>query len=92
MPHVGGKEFSYSKSGIEEAEEEAKKTGKPIKMKKSDEAPLFPVIEGQPEISVYTHGEDQFISDGIKNESHHVPPLRNLRAEKESLTGEATPE
>jgi hypothetical protein len=33
MPMVGKKEFSYGKAGMAAASKEAKKTGKPMKMK-----------------------------------------------------------
>ncbi len=33
MPMVGKKEFSYGKAGMAAAAKEAKKTGKPMKMK-----------------------------------------------------------
>ena len=32
MPKVGGKHFGYDKAGVKAAKEEAKKTGKPMKI------------------------------------------------------------
>ena len=35
MPKVGGKSYSYTKSGMADAKKDAKKTGKKMTMKKS---------------------------------------------------------
>jgi hypothetical protein len=35
MPMVGGKEYPYTKAGMAAAKKQAKKSGKPMKMKKT---------------------------------------------------------
>lgn len=50
----------------------------------------FAVTIGQPQLVEYVNGTDEVVAKGIGDGSHHMPSARNMRAEQELATGEAT--
>lgn len=52
----------------------------------------LPIIEGDAQIVTYSDGSDQAVAKAIETGNMHVPVARNLRAERETATGEITPE
>jgi hypothetical protein len=44
----------------------------------------LPVITGDARLVEYSDGEDQSLADSIEKGYNHIPPSRNLRAEKEA--------
>ena len=52
----------------------------------------LPIIVGEAQLVDYGHGADDVIAKGIEAGNLHTPVARNLRAEVELATGEATPE
>ena len=59
MPRVGKKKFEYTKAGKEAADEEAKKTGKKVKISKKGESTLQEMFEKEQDDSKKGKSKDK---------------------------------
>lgn len=79
-PHKAGKMHSSSRGkGTGETVQKKPKPGNMV----TEKSLRLPVQVGQPQLVEYTSGGDAFVAKGIQDGTHHVPPARNLRKERE---------
>jgi hypothetical protein len=87
-PHKPGKMHSSSRgSGTGQAVQRENSPANKIAQGGGMRKSLFPAIIGQPQLVEYVTGNDEEVSKGIQDGTHHVPPARNLQMEQAEAQG-----
>ena len=83
---------SSARAGGKKGVDRANKPTDPTKEGGIKKSLNLPVIVGDAQLVSYTDASDGVIAKSIEEGNLHTPVARNLRAEKEAITGEKTPE
>lgn len=88
-PHKPGKLHHSSRAPSGEEVERKHRPTNPVNEKGMAKSISFPLVD-RVSLVEYTDGTDQVVAKSIADGTNHVPSARNLRAEREIITGKPT--